>query len=254
MNKKNLIKILVFVTLIFPTIIYASETSGVFTVTKVSGGMQVNADITNHSSTEEEKAVFYLFHGPSLSQATIPATENPIFNGVIKPNTTVRIVNKKISATLPSGKYYAKIGTSSNPENARSSLEVVSTNGDSDGKDGGNGKSSGADSNGDSDGKDGGNGKSSGVQQSTTLENPLKVDSLWGFVELVLGWVVRIGSVVVGLFLLIAGFNFVTAQGNEEKLAAAKRGLLYTIIGAILLLGAWTIATVISNTIEQIAK
>jgi hypothetical protein len=56
------------------------------------------------------------------------------------------------------------------------------------------------------------------------------------------------------MFLIWSGFMFVSAQGNPEKIETAKSRLLYTIIGAILLLGAWTISQAIKGTVEDIKR
>ena len=42
---------------------------------------------------------------------------------------------------------------------------------------------------------------------------------------------------------------FVFARGNSEKITKAKDALIYTVIGAAILLGAWAIALLISETV-----
>ena len=59
----------------------------------------------------------------------------------------------------------------------------------------------------------------------------------------------RVGIPLVALAIIYCGFLFVQAQGNSEKIEQAKDALLYTIIGAAILLGSWAIAGIISNTI-----
>jgi len=56
----------------------------------------------------------------------------------------------------------------------------------------------------------------------------------------------------VAIAIIYSGFLFVTAQGNSEKLTKAKKALLYTIIGAALLLGSYVIATAIGKTVDEI--
>lgn len=74
------------------------------------------------------------------------------------------------------------------------------------------------------------------------------------FIQLVLRAVMKIGAVVVVFFVVYSGFLFVTAQGNEEKLKKAKNAMLWTLVGAAILLGAELLATVITNTITNISK
>jgi hypothetical protein len=54
------------------------------------------------------------------------------------------------------------------------------------------------------------------------------------------------------LAIIYCGFLFVTAQGNSEKLKKAKQALLYTIVGAALLLGSLVITRAIQGTVDEI--
>lgn len=84
--------------------------------------------------------------------------------------------------------------------------------------------------------------------------NPLGTGaSLSGLLATILEFVVRIGAVVVVLMLVYVGFLFVTARGNETKLTAAKSGLLWTVVGALILLGAQAIASGIEATVNALS-
>jgi len=84
------------------------------------------------------------------------------------------------------------------------------------------------------------------------LTNPLKADSLNELLVLVLDAIIDIGVVVVTLMIIYCGFLFVTAQGNPEAIGTARTALMWTIIGALILLGAKTIAMVISETVKTL--
>ncbi|MFA5783202.1 MAG: TrbC/VirB2 family protein, partial [Bacteroidales bacterium] len=81
--------------------------------------------------------------------------------------------------------------------------------------------------------------------------NPLgdNTQTLSGFVEKILKGVIKIGMPIIVLAIIYSGFLFVSAQGNSEKLSEAKRALLYTLIGAAILLGSWAIALLIRDTV-----
>ncbi|MEK7551893.1 MAG: pilin [Patescibacteria group bacterium] len=66
--------------------------------------------------------------------------------------------------------------------------------------------------------------------------------------------VLPIGGVIAVLFLVYAGFLFVTARGNEEQLEHAKSTLKWTIIGIAILFGSLVISNGIKDTICQIAN
>jgi hypothetical protein len=86
------------------------------------------------------------------------------------------------------------------------------------------------------------------------VQNPLNPNfsSIPRFVAGVLQVMVQVGLPIVAFFLLYAGFKFVSAGGNSEKLNDAKENFKYVLIGALLILGAWVIATLIGNTVGQV--
>ncbi|OGI64803.1 hypothetical protein A3H53_00990 [Candidatus Nomurabacteria bacterium RIFCSPLOWO2_02_FULL_40_10] len=84
------------------------------------------------------------------------------------------------------------------------------------------------------------------------IENPLGPDgsrTVPEFIEKLLVGVIKIGMPIVALAIIYCGFLFVSARGNSEKLKKAKDALLYTLIGAAILLGSWAIARLISDTV-----
>jgi len=94
----------------------------------------------------------------------------------------------------------------------------------------------------------------SGTTVSTTIENPLssEIDTIPKFIEAVLKIVLTVGVPIVALAIIYTGFLFVKAQGKPEELTKAKQSLLYTLIGAALLLGAFVIANAVVSTVEDI--
>ncbi len=56
------------------------------------------------------------------------------------------------------------------------------------------------------------------------------------------------------LFLVYAGFLFIIARGNTEKLTTARHNLVWTIVGIGLFLGAWFLGQVIAATINSLQQ
>lgn len=81
------------------------------------------------------------------------------------------------------------------------------------------------------------------------LVNPLGVNSLTQLISVVLHTVVQLGTIVLLLALVWVGFLFVAAQGNDEKISAARSALMWTVIGGLILLGAEVIAQVVQATV-----
>lgn len=92
------------------------------------------------------------------------------------------------------------------------------------------------------------------LAQEMALRNPLNpsFSSIPAFIAGALKALAMIALPIITLFLVISGFYFVTAQGNQEKLATAKKNFVYVVLGALLILGAWIIATLIAGTVSQL--
>lgn len=99
-----------------------------------------------------------------------------------------------------------------------------------------------------------GDGLGTGANITTKIENPLgnKITDIPSFIKAIIKIVVYVGIPIVALAIIYTGFLFVQAQGNPEKLTKAKNSLMYTLIGAALLLGAFVIAEAIGKTVEEI--
>ncbi len=73
------------------------------------------------------------------------------------------------------------------------------------------------------------------------------------FLNSILAFVVRIGEIVVILMLVYVGFLFVTARGEPAKITTARQALLWTVVGALILLGAQVIAEGIKATVKALS-
>ncbi len=88
---------------------------------------------------------------------------------------------------------------------------------------------------------------------SLGIKNPLgSTCTLYDFFQKVLKVAEQIGGVIIVLAIIYTGFLFVKAQGNAEELETAKRAFVWTVIGALILLGATVLSTIIKNTIDAV--
>lgn len=84
------------------------------------------------------------------------------------------------------------------------------------------------------------------------FDTPIGAQNFPELIYNILDAVVKIGAIFVVLFIVYAGFLFVTAQGDPGKIKDAKSILLYTLIGGVILLGAEEIAQIVCNTANDL--
>lgn len=91
------------------------------------------------------------------------------------------------------------------------------------------------------------------------IDNPFRCTgnecTLMGLIRAILNNIIMpIAAVAVTLWIVWAGFGFLTAQGNPAKLEVARRRLLWALIGAGILLGAAGISLVVQNTVGALIR
>jgi len=94
-----------------------------------------------------------------------------------------------------------------------------------------------------------------GTGPTIGLSNPLdntKYGNLNAFLSGILDIVIQYGALLIVFFIVFAGFKFVTAQGNTEKIADARKMLVWIIVGAFVLLGTYVIKAAICGTLVNI--
>ncbi|OHA27015.1 MAG: hypothetical protein A3D52_00945 [Candidatus Taylorbacteria bacterium RIFCSPHIGHO2_02_FULL_44_36] len=87
---------------------------------------------------------------------------------------------------------------------------------------------------------------------TTTLENPLSADTLFCFLKDMLDVFLTIGVIIAVIFMVYAGFLYVTARGNDTQLGKAKTAFLGAVIGTAIIMGVWVLAKAIVGTINAI--
>jgi len=89
------------------------------------------------------------------------------------------------------------------------------------------------------------------------LLNPLEkagINSIYGFLDALLGLIITIGFPVIVLFIVYIGFRFVqhSAEGNAEELKKDRNYLSYALLGALILLGAQALSLAIQATVGDL--
>ena len=84
------------------------------------------------------------------------------------------------------------------------------------------------------------------------LCNPLGQDSLVEFLMGILDVLLTFAIPIIVLFIMYAGFLYVTAQGDESKIKTAHAALTWSVVGGVIVLAANIIIEVIQNTVDAI--
>jgi len=88
--------------------------------------------------------------------------------------------------------------------------------------------------------------------ETRTLDNPLSgVSDIPELLAAIVNVLLVIAVPIVVFFLIYAGFNYVTAQGNPEKIKTASRSILYALIGAVIVFGAFAISSILQNIVNE---
>lgn len=95
-----------------------------------------------------------------------------------------------------------------------------------------------------------------GINTGTTLENPLGSGvTLPKLISEILQFVTILGSIVVVFMIIYIGFKYVTvARSNPGKIGEIHTMLMWTVVGALILLGAQAIALGIEATVREISN
>ncbi|MCB9812050.1 hypothetical protein H6778_00105 [Candidatus Nomurabacteria bacterium] len=87
-----------------------------------------------------------------------------------------------------------------------------------------------------------------GINVSVTNHTPFS--SIEGLLVAILRIFITIATPIIIMFIIYAGFLYVTARGNAQQTQQATRALTYAVIGGVLVLGAVALSEVIKGTVE----
>lgn len=79
------------------------------------------------------------------------------------------------------------------------------------------------------------------------IESPIISQNFVSFANTVLRSFLGLAGTVAILFIIINGFRYMTAQGNEEQVGAARKGLQWSVIGLVIILLAYVIVAATAN-------
>ena len=84
--------------------------------------------------------------------------------------------------------------------------------------------------------------------------NPVQngsVSAIIGLIQTVGGWLIMAAGALAVVFLIIGGLQYMTSAGNAEKAAAAKKTIMYALIGVAVVLLSLFLVNVVLGLFNQ---
>lgn len=176
--------------------------------------------------------------------------------GTTYSNCTIKVKSGQYESNILSVPSFS-VAAGGSSSSSSSSTSSTSSGSSSSSSSGSGSSSTSSSSSGSSSTSSSSSGSSSGGSKvDAKIENPLgdNFPDLPSFIVKLLNIVLMIGVPIVVLAIIYCGFLFVKAMGNPEEISKAKNALLYTVIGAALLLGCFVLANAIAGTVAEISK
>jgi len=74
--------------------------------------------------------------------------------------------------------------------------------------------------------------------EAVTIDNPLKADNFKDLINTIINIIYYLSIPIGAIMFIIAGFYFVTAAGEPEKINMAKKMILWTLVGLLVVVSA----------------
>ena len=85
---------------------------------------------------------------------------------------------------------------------------------------------------------------------TTGITNPLSSGTLQGFVESIIQNVLKLSGLVALFMIILNGFRYLSARGDDQQVTKAKTGLTWSVIGLALILFAYVIINALAKLVS----
>jgi len=89
-----------------------------------------------------------------------------------------------------------------------------------------------------------------GAQPQVPTGGPTTVGQVYDLFLIIMRWIFA-GAMVIAMIMIVwGGVSYMTAGGDEEKIGAAKKRVIWGLVGAAIIIGAWALITIIANLLK----
>ena len=79
------------------------------------------------------------------------------------------------------------------------------------------------------------------------IQNPLKSNDLSQLLDNIINFLLTLAAPIAVIMMIYAGYLFITASDNEEKVKTARKTMLYVVIGIAILILSKGVVTLVSS-------
>lgn len=76
------------------------------------------------------------------------------------------------------------------------------------------------------------------VVGAVTIDNPLQAKNFWDLIDRLIDFIFYLAIAIAPIMFIIAGFYFIGAAGDPAKIDTAKKMVLWTLIGLLVVMSA----------------
>ena len=74
--------------------------------------------------------------------------------------------------------------------------------------------------------------------EGVTIDNPIEAETFAQLIDAIINIIFMLAIAIAPIMFIISGFYFITAVGDMEKINTAKRIILWTLIGLLVVMSA----------------
>ena len=77
----------------------------------------------------------------------------------------------------------------------------------------------------------------------------LTIQGVFNIINGIACWLLRVVSVVMVIFVILAGFRFMAARGDPRAFVSAKKNFFHVFVGILVILGVYVIIATVANAV-----
>jgi len=74
--------------------------------------------------------------------------------------------------------------------------------------------------------------------EGVTIDNPIRSNNFAELIDAIINFIFMFAIAIAPIMFIIAGFYFITAAGEPEKIQMAKKMILWTLVGLLVVMSA----------------